>query len=273
MKRSEGNQPFYRNRNWLFGFVVSLSAVFLIYYLGTRPSRMRNAAEPVQGNPTLAAQGSALPATLQPAAGWEEGITFIAPGPLPSDLLRVGEEVWIFAEEGKKLVRVNLKGEILSETPLEGVCSKAAWDDEALWCANMGAEVLKVDPETGKVLEKFETDTERIQSIAWDGKSLWLMTQRGSLASYDRAGKQLESRRVGSYGVARDMAFKEDELWVVYIPPQLTLYDASFKLIEKTDAACGITQDVLDYSIDWDGQSLWFLDFISGRVLQCIPAD
>ena len=117
MKKSEGNQPFYRNRNWLLGFVVSLAAVFLIYYLETRPSRMRNAAEPVQATPTPAAQGNLLPATLQPAAGWEEGISFTAPGPLPSDLLRVGEEMWIFTEEGKKLVRVNLKGEMLAETP------------------------------------------------------------------------------------------------------------------------------------------------------------
>ncbi len=271
MKRPEGNQPFYRNRNWLIGFVVSLAAVFLIYFLGTRPSRIRNAAEPVQAAPTLAAQGSTLPAALQPAAGWEEGISFTAPGALPSDLLRVGEEVWIFTDEGKKLARANLKGELLSETPLEGICGKAAWDGEAVWCVNMGAEVSKVDPETGKVLEKFETGTERIQSIAWDGKSLWLMGQRGDLASYDRTGKPLDNSRVGSYGFARDLAFKGDELWVVYIPPQLALFDANLKLVEKTDAACGLTKGVLDYSIDWDGESLWYVDFISGQVLQCIP--
>ena len=44
-------------------------------------------------------------------------------------------------------------------------------------------------------------------------------------------------------------------------------------IVEKTDAACGITKGVLDYSIDWDGESLWYVDFISGQVLQCIPAD
>jgi hypothetical protein len=273
MKRSDGNQPFYRNRNWLIGFVVSLAAVFLIYYLETRPSRIQNSVEPVQASPTPAAQGSILPATLQPASGWKEGISFTAPGPLPSDLLRVGEEVWIFTEEGKKLVRVNLKGEMLSEATLETICSKAAWDGEAVWCVNMGAEVSKVDSETGNVLEKFESDAERIQSIAWDGKSLWLMGQRGSLANYDRAGKKLDGSRVGSYGFARDLAFNGNELWVVYVPPQLALYDANFKLVEKTDSACGITKGGLDYSIDWDGESLWYVEFISGLVLQCIPAD
>src|SRR5512139_583333 len=102
MKRPAGNQPFYRNRNWLIGFVVSLVAVFLVYYLGTRPPRIQNAPEPLQGNRTPAAQGNALPATLQPEARWKEGISFTAPGASPSDLLRVGEEVWIFTEEGKR---------------------------------------------------------------------------------------------------------------------------------------------------------------------------
>ncbi len=92
---------------------------------------------------------------------------------------------------------------MLAETALEVICSKAAWDGEAVWCANMGANVSKVDPETGKVLEKFETDTERIQSIAWDGKSLRLMGQTGDLASYDRAGKQLERNRVASLWVCQ----------------------------------------------------------------------
>ena len=34
MKKPVGKQPFYRNRNWLIGFVVSLAAVFLVYFLG-----------------------------------------------------------------------------------------------------------------------------------------------------------------------------------------------------------------------------------------------
>jgi hypothetical protein len=30
---------------------------------------------------------------------------------------------------------------------------------------------------------------------------------------------------------------------------------------------------VLDYSFDWDGESLWYVELISGQVLQCIPVD
>jgi hypothetical protein len=272
MDRPGGNQPFFRNRNWLIGFAVSLGAVLVFYYLETRPARVQSTPEPTQANPTPTGPVSGLPSTLQPQAKWKEGISFTAPGISPSDLLRVGEDAWIFTEEGKKLARVNLKGELLSEITLEAVCSKAAWDGEAIWCIDLGAEVTKVDPQTGRVLEKFGTDAQRIQSIAWDGKSLWVMAQRGSLASYDRAGNPLEGNRVGSYGFARDLAFKEDGLWVVYIPPQLALYDASFKLVEKTGTACGLSKGVLDYAIDWDGESLWYVDFISGQVLQCIPA-
>jgi hypothetical protein len=273
MNKPSGNPPFYRNRNWLIGFIVTLAAVLLFYYLETHPAKIQNAPEPIQGKASPTAQVGAVLATPQPETGWKAGITFTAPGELPSDLLRVGEEVWIFTEEGKKLARVNLKGEVLSETALEGVCGKATWDGEAVWCTNMSAEVSKVDPETGRVLEKFETDTERIQSIAWDGESLWLLVQRGSLASYDRTGKLLDHSRVGSYGFARDLAFKEDGLWVVYIPPLLAQYDASFKLVDKTDQTCGIAKGVLDYAIDWDGESLWYVDFISGQVTQCIAVN
>jgi hypothetical protein len=273
MKKPARNQPFYNNRNWQTGFVVSLVAVLVIYALVARPKTDRDVTEPVQEVPIQTVQVSSLPATALPETGWKEGLSFTAPGSLPSDLLRVGEEVWIFSDEGKTLARVSLMGELLSETALEATCGKAAWDGEAIWCVNMDAVVSKVDPQTGKLLEQFETEVERIQSVAWDGGSLWLMEQRGSIASYDRAGKQLESSRVGSYGFARDLAWKGNEVGVVYIPPQLALYDANFKLVERTNSACGLSQGVLDYSIDWDGESLWFLDFISGKVQQCLPLD
>ncbi len=38
MKRSQEKKPFYLNRNWVIGFVVSLAAVFVFYFLESRPS-------------------------------------------------------------------------------------------------------------------------------------------------------------------------------------------------------------------------------------------
>lgn len=170
----------------------------------------------------------------------------------------------------EKLVKLNLKGEVQSETALEILCSKAAWDGEAIWCVNTSENVSKVDPATGKELGKFATGIESIQSIAWDGNSLWLLGPTGRLARYDRSGEQKELKRVGDYGFARDLAWMGLELWVVYIPPQLVHYDANFNPVEKTTTSCGLTKGVLDYAIDWDGKSLWFLDFISAQVLQCV---
>jgi hypothetical protein len=55
--------------------------------------------------------------------------------------------------------------------------------------------------------------------------------------------------------------------------PQLVHDDASLKSIQKETSSCGLTKGVLDYAIDWDGESLWFVDFISAQILQCIPVD
>jgi len=273
MKKPADKKPFYLDFNWLLGFVFSMAAVIGFFYLVVRPTQMRNSTKPTQTETAQAGQKKPLQGTLQINPAWKEGITFTAPGSLQSDLLRVGDEVWVFPDEGKKLVRMNLKGEVLAEATLEVMCSKAAWDGEVLWCINTSANVSKMDPTTGKELWKFDTGTESIQSIAWDGKSLWLMVQNGRMARYDQAGAQLELKRVADYGFARDLAWMGEELWVVYIPPQLVLYDAKFNPVEKTTVACGLTQGVLEYSIDWDGKSLWFLDFISGQILQCIPGN
>jgi hypothetical protein len=273
MKKLAENRPFYRDRNWLTGFVFSMVVVIGFYYLVMRPARERNSPPPAQVGTAQTGQEGILPGTDQPGAGWQAGITFTAPGSLPSDVLRVGEEVWVFTDEGKKLVRLNLSGEVLAESALEVLCSKAAWDGEAVWCVNTSANVSKIEPATGKELGKFDTGIESMQSIAWDGDNLWVMTQTGSMARYDRSGQQLERKRVGDYGFARDLAWMGEELWVVYIPPQLVRYDAKLSVVERISSACGLTQGVLDYSIDWDGESLWFLDFISARVLQCVPVN
>ena len=268
MKKKTERKPFYRDRNWLTGFIFSLVAVLLIYYLAVQSGRMEDATRSDQSDTK---QASSLEGTAQPKAGWKEGVAFTAPGKLPSDLLRVDDEVWVFTDEGKKLERLTLEGKLLSEITLEVLCSKAAWDGETVWCVNMSTVVSRVNPETGVKMEEFDSGSESIQSIAWDGESLWLMGKTGGLARYERSGEQIERKRVADYGFARDLAWTGEELWVVYIPPQLVRYDRAFKVIEKTSVACGLSEDLLEYSIDWDGESLWFLDFISARTLQCVP--
>jgi hypothetical protein len=268
MKEPIEKKPFYRDRNFLTGFVFSMVIVLVFFLFVARPARLK-----AQQQSTALPNQPGLAAGTEQPGGWQAGITFIAPGSLPSDLLRVGNEVWIFTDEGKKLAKLDLSGVRQSEIMLETLCSKAAWDGEAVWCTDMGNVVAQLDAATGKVLLKFDIETDSTQSIAWDGESLWLMTQTGSLASFDRSGKELETKKVGKNGFARDLAWVGDELWVVHIPPLLVRYDAQLKEIEKKDSFCGLTQGILDYSIAWDGESLWFLDFISGQVTQCSPVE
>lgn len=268
MKEPVEKKPFYRDRNFLTGFVFSMVIVVVFFLLVARPARLKEQQQPtaLPNQPRLA-EGADQP------GGWQAGITFIAQGSFPSDLLRVGDEVWIFTDEGKKLAKLDLNGERRSEVALEFLCSKAAWDGEALWCTDMSNVVAKVDADTGKILVKFVIETDGTQSIAWDGENLWLMTQGGGLGEFDRSGKQVESNHVGKFGFARDLAWVSGELWVAYIPPLLVRYDAQLEQIEKKDSFCGLTQGLLEYSIAWDGESLWFLDYISGRISQCLPPE
>jgi hypothetical protein len=268
MKEPVEKKPFYRDRNFLTGFVFSMVVVVVFFLFVARPARLKEQQQPTPqpGEPGQAA------APEQPA-GWQPGISFAAPGGSPSDLLKVGVELWIFTDEGKKLVRVDLNGNNLSEITLEALCSKAAWDGKAVWCTELGPRVTQLDAATGKLLQAFETEIESIQSIAWDGENLWLMTQGGGLGEYDRSGKQVEASHVGKFGFARDLAWVSGELWVAYIPPLLVRYDAQLEQIEKKDSFCGLTQGLLEYSIAWDGESLWFLDYLSGQITQCLPVD
>lgn len=268
MKEPTEKKPFYRDRNFLAGFVFSLVIVLAFFFLVARPAQLKSQQQPTS-QPSQPGQAAA---TVKPG-GWQAEITFPAPGSSPTDLLKVGDEIWIFTDEGKKLAKVDLNGETRSEITLETLCSKAAWDGEAVWCTAMGSGVARLDIATGKLLEAFETEIESIQSIAWDGESLWLMTQGGGLGQYDRSGKQMDARQVGKFGFARDLAWVGDELWVAYIPPLLVSYDAQLKQIEKKDSFCGLSQGLLEYSIAWDGESLWFLDFISGQVTGCRPPE
>jgi hypothetical protein len=268
MKEPAGKKPFYMDRNFLVGFGFSLVIVVLYFFLVAPPARLNSqqTSTPQPGQPVQTS-------TPQQNGGWQPGITFTAPGSSPSDLLKTGDEIWIFTEEGKKLTRVNLAGKLQSETTLETLCSKAAWDGEALWCTEMSSRVTRLDAATGKWMGAFETEIESVQAIAWDGESLWLMTQGGGLGKYDRDGKQLESWQVGKFGFARDLVWAGGELWVAHIPPLLVQYDAQLKQVAQKDSFCGLSQGLLEYAIDWDGESLWFLDYISGQVTQCLLVD
>jgi hypothetical protein len=264
-------RPFYRDPGWILGFVFSMVVVIVIYFLVIRPAQVRQKMHVSSANTPQAVSGQQQPGTEQPGEGWQEGISFMAPGTMPTDLLRVGEEVWVLADNGQILYRLTLSGDLISELTLTTPCLKAAWDGQVLWCINTSLNVTGVDPNTGDELSNFAASVKDLQSITWDGMELWLMTLEGNLANFDRKGEQLERKGGSRYGFARDLVWAGDDLWVGYIPPVLAQMDKDLKLIKKVDPSCGIAQGTLDFAMDWDGKSLWFVDGITGRVTQCVP--
>ena len=166
MKKPIKKTPFYRDRSFLFGFVFTMVIVVGFFFLVARPARMKDQQE-LTPQPNQQGQASLYRAAWRLA---KPELPLSRPGGFPSDLLRVGDEVWIFTDEGKKLAKLDLNGEMRSEVVLEFLCSKAAWDGESVWCTDMSSSVAQMDAATGKVLVKFDTETEIIQSIAWDGE-------------------------------------------------------------------------------------------------------
>jgi hypothetical protein len=70
-------KPFYLNRNWMIGFVVTMIAVIAYFFLVTRPRQVANAIPTAQTPPAQVGQ-EVCSSTDQAGAGWKE--VTIAPG-------------------------------------------------------------------------------------------------------------------------------------------------------------------------------------------------
>jgi hypothetical protein len=55
-----------------------------------------------------------------------------------------------------------------------GLTWSAAWDGEALWTANLDAEVYRLDPDTGAVLRKLRAPGPQPWGMTFDGRLLWI---------------------------------------------------------------------------------------------------
>lgn len=198
---------------------------------------------------------------------WQVQTSFPAPVAGAQDVLVVGDQIWVIADQ---LYRLNQKGEILSQQELGVSCSKATWDGESIWCAS--DRLYQVDPISGKALTSF--DPGMSLNIAWDGSVLWGVTSDANLFSYDRSGKKLKQLALAmpaGSGELVDMAWMGDKLVVTYWAPWTLVYDKEFNSLISVYSICDISS--WDLGVDADGKSLWVINAQSNRITQCIPVD
>ena len=84
MKQPAEQKPFYLNRNWVIGFVVSMVAVIAYFFLIVQPGKVTNATPTAQATTPQTGQETSAAGADQPDTGWKEGITFTTSAALPS---------------------------------------------------------------------------------------------------------------------------------------------------------------------------------------------
>lgn len=230
------------------------------------PTKVPTVQPIVQAEPESTSTPTFIPANLT-YQNWQVGVSFPAPVAGATDILAIGDEIWVIAD---KLYRLNREGDILGEAGLSVNCWKAAWDGASIWCAS--DQIYQVDPDNGQVLSSFDPG-ERL-FIAWDGKALWGVTMEGNLFSYDRLGKQLRRLAIPmpvGVGSVEDLAWLGDKLVVTYWSPWTLVFNRDFEQIASTYEQCGLSTWELGMAAD--GQSLWLINGQSNRIYQCLPVD
>ena len=222
--------------------------------------------------PAAAPTSTVTPAVMEMPSNltyqdWQVQTSFPAPVAGASDILVVGDQIWVIAD---KLYRLNLKGEILDDLELGVSCERATWDGENIWCAS--DRLYKIDPATGQELSSFDPGASL--NVAWDGSDLWGVTSDGNLFSYDSSGKQLRRLAISmpaGTGDVLDMAWMGDKLVVTYWSPWTLVFNKEFEAITSLFMQCGISS--WELGMDSDGKSLWLIDGQSNRIYQCAPVD
>ena len=204
---------------------------------------------------------------------WVNLRSFPAPAAGPSGIFRIGDDLGVVASRGRRLYRLNLEGDIVTEVDLPITCNNMAWDGESLWCA-LSNTVSRVDPVSGQELAKFEVDLNDVRSITWDGEALWITDMEGNLARYDGNGQRLRRLAVAVTGWPIDLAWVAGELWVADVHGNVNRFDSEFNKVGSFSLdQCGAGLFPYDVALYWDGASLWLADTGQNRILQCAPAE
>ena len=201
----------------------------------------------------LAAAGAARAATISPETKQRLPIVtkrvekaFLAPGKMPNDLQCAADGLWILDQEDpNRVFKVRYQdGSVLKELQTESMHgSGITYGDGALWIGSTGTlTTLKVDPETGKTLQAF--DTPGVGLVHWGHPT----------------------KPTGAHG----LEWVDGKYWIA-VPPSETIYliePNSGKVLRSIPAP-----GVRPHGLAWDRGYLWCIESIDRAIYKMDPKD
>ena len=210
---------------------------------------------------------------------WVQVQSFPAPGNAPTGIVRVDDTLWVAVPCDNRLFRLDLEGNLISEFEMpEPGCGPGdvglVWDGTSMW-GTWWKDVIQIDPKTGLIISKFSADLDG-NSLAWDGKSLWVADSGGSLSVYDLNGKRQRRLAVPTLMLS-GITWANGELWILDEWGLLTRFDQDLLKLDSFSLSdeCGISSSALQmtFGLYWDGSSLWVADAVHDRIYQCAPGN
>ena len=104
-----------------------------------------------------------------------------------------GTHLWQITKD--RIVRIDPQsGETMASIPQPGGhCAGMAWADGALWVGGFDdRRILKIDPETGRVLKTLEADR-LVTGVSWIGDELWVGMWKNAEAPYEAELRRVDA--------------------------------------------------------------------------------
>lgn len=137
-------------------------------------------------------------------------------GSQPATLLAIGDEIWAAGYGGvtnSNIYRIDPDtGQIAESITTGEVCCDLTFGDGAIWAVNPDGEVLRVDPQSNQVSDRFEVSVDRNAhtNVVYAGESVWVSSDTTLLSRLDPA-----SGFIDEFDVDGGVPFLEHEglLW------------------------------------------------------------
>lgn len=97
------------------------------------------------------------------------------------------------------------------------------WDGQGFWLSfEKKKKLVKVDPETGKIIDTLKNPCEKSGGIAWDGKALWSVDASGKkIVKIDiKTGKIIKSIQI-NLSSPQGLEWYNDRLWAIDVKDHL----------------------------------------------------
>jgi hypothetical protein len=208
-----------------------------------------------------------------------------------------GDHLWSIDAKKNMLLKIDpASGAVVATQPLEVRKAKGlAWDGRSFWCGRDGGRFIEqVDASSGKVLKSFDRSMAlappqsgssaqapaesqySLQALAWDGKSLWGVFERGMGSSVVRINVA-DGRTVNAttaQGIPLGLASNGKWLWMATydtgngrallvrwaIPQENEVVSTPAQGIARTRTIVARLPGKDPAGLAWDGGALWYAD-------------